>query len=155
MSENNNPSEPFLARCNTVIGRYLSYNSNKNSGVDLEVLVTSFIQAIGVPANIKGYYCLREAIIYTVKHQHEAYNVDNTLYTILAEQFNTTALRVDNAIRYAITAAWNKRDLTFLEKYLGSAGLLFQKKPANLEFIAFVANRLNILTESIAEAEKE
>ncbi len=111
-------------------------------GHDLELEVTSIIHEIGVPAHIKGYQYLREAIIYTVKDIDAINAVTKVLYPAVARKFGTTASRVERAIRHAIEVAWDRGDLETLQKYFGYTVSNAKGKPTNSEFIAMISDRL-------------
>ena len=85
----------------------------------LESMVTAIIHEIGVPAHIKGYQYLREAIIITVGNMEVINAVTKVLYPEVAERFSTTPSRVERAIRHAIEVAWDRGDLETLQKYFG------------------------------------
>lgn len=108
----------------------------------LETLVTSIIHEIGVPAHIKGYQYLREAIIMTVEDMDVINAVTKILYPEVAKKFGTTASRVERAIRHAIEVAWDRGDLETLQKYFGYTVSNSKGKPTNSEFIAMIADRL-------------
>ena len=108
----------------------------------LESLVTSIIHDIGVPAHIKGYQYLREAIIMTVEDMDVINAVTKILYPEVAKKFGTTASRVERAIRHAIEVAWDRGDLETLQKYFGYTVSNSKGKPTNSEFIAMIADRL-------------
>ena len=108
----------------------------------LEALVTSIIHDIGVPAHIKGYQYLREAIIMTVEDMDVINAVTKILYPEVAKKFGTTASRVERAIRHAIEVAWDRGDLETLQKYFGYTVSNAKGKPTNSEFIAMIADRL-------------
>lgn len=109
---------------------------------DLKNLVTSVIHEIGVPAHIKGYQYLREAIMITVKDMDVINAVTKVLYPEVAKRFGTTASRVERAIRHAIEVAWDRGDLETLQKYFGYTVSNAKGKPTNSEFIAMIADRL-------------
>lgn len=109
---------------------------------NLESLVTSIIHEIGVPAHIKGYQYLREAIIMTVEDMDVINAVTKVLYPEVAKKFGTTASRVERAIRHAIEVAWDRGDLETLQKYFGYTVSNTKGKPTNSEFIAMIADRL-------------
>ena len=111
-------------------------------GRDLEREVTAIIHEIGVPAHIKGYQYLREAIIYTVNDMDAINAVTKVLYPAVAHRFNTTASRVERAIRHAIEVAWDRGDLETLQKYFGYTVNGAKGKPTNSEFIAMISDRL-------------
>ena len=108
----------------------------------LEARVTAIIHEIGVPAHIKGYQYLREAIIMTVEDMDVINAVTKVLYPEVARKFGTTASRVERAIRHAIEVAWDRGDLETLQKYFGYTVSNTKGKPTNSEFIAMIADRL-------------
>lgn len=108
----------------------------------LEANVTAIIHEIGVPAHIKGYQYLREAIIMTVEDMDVINAVTKVLYPEVARKFGTTASRVERAIRHAIEVAWDRGDLDTLQKYFGFTVSNSKGKPTNSEFIAMIADRL-------------
>ena len=109
---------------------------------DLESMVTAIIHEIGVPAHIKGYQYLRESIMMTVEDMDVINAVTKILYPEVAKKFNTTASRVERAIRHAIEVAWDRGDLETLQKYFGYTVSNSKGKPTNSEFIAMIADRL-------------
>jgi len=110
----------------------------------LETNVTAIIHEIGVPAHIKGYQYLREAIIMTVEDMEVINAVTKILYPEVARKFGTTASRVERAIRHAIEVAWDRGDLDTLQKYFGFTVSNSKGKPTNSEFIAMIADRLQL-----------
>jgi two-component system response regulator (stage 0 sporulation protein A) len=110
----------------------------------LESSVTAILHEIGVPAHIKGYQYLREAIIMTVEDLEVINAVTKVLYPSVAEKFGTTASRVERAIRHAIEVAWDRGDLDTLQKYFGFTVSNAKGKPTNSEFIAMIADRLQL-----------
>lgn len=108
----------------------------------LKNLVTSVIHEIGVPAHIKGYQYLREAIIIAVNDMEVINAVTKVLYPAVAKRFGTTPSRVERAIRHAIEVAWDRGDLETLQKYFGYTVSNAKGKPTNSEFIAMIADRL-------------
>ena len=110
--------------------------------VELKNLVTSVIHEIGVPAHIKGYQYLREAIMIAVDDMDVINAVTKVLYPEVAKRFNTTPSRVERAIRHAIAVAWDRGDLETLQKYFGYTVSNAKGKPTNSEFIAMIADRL-------------
>ncbi|NCB62602.1 MAG: sporulation transcription factor Spo0A [Clostridia bacterium] len=114
------------------------------SGDNLESTVTSIIHEIGVPAHIKGYQYLREAIMMTVENMEIINAVTKVLYPEVAKRYGTTASRVERAIRHAIEVAWDRGDLETLQKYFGYTVSNAKGKPTNSEFIAMIADRLQL-----------
>ncbi|WP_455582091.1 sporulation transcription factor Spo0A [Dysosmobacter sp.] len=108
----------------------------------LKNLVTSVIHEIGVPAHIKGYQYLREAIMIAVEDMDVINAVTKVLYPEVAKRFGTTPSRVERAIRHAIEVAWDRGDLETLQKYFGYTVSNAKGKPTNSEFIAMIADRL-------------
>jgi len=111
---------------------------------NLESTVTSIIHEIGVPAHIKGYQYLREAIIIAVGDMDVINAVTKILYPEVAKRFGTTASRVERAIRHAIEVAWDRGDLETLQKYFGYTVSNAKGKPTNSEFIAMIADKLQL-----------
>ncbi len=110
----------------------------------LALRVTSIIHEIGVPAHIKGYQYLREAIRLAVEDMEVINAVTKVLYPTVAKKFGTTPSRVERAIRHAIEVAWDRGDLETLQKYFGYTVSNAKGKPTNSEFIAMIADRLQL-----------
>ena len=110
----------------------------------LERQVTAIIHEIGVPAHIKGYQYLREAIGLAVADMEVINAVTKVLYPAVAKKFGTTASRVERAIRHAIEVAWDRGDLETLQKYFGYTVSNAKGKPTNSEFIAMIADRISL-----------
>ena len=110
----------------------------------LEGMVTAIIHEIGVPAHIKGYQYLREAIMIAVEDMEVINAVTKVLYPEVAKRFATTPSRVERAIRHAIEVAWDRGDLETLQKYFGYTVNSAKGKPTNSEFIAMIADRLSL-----------
>ena len=109
---------------------------------DLEAVVTDIIHEIGVPAHIKGYQYLREAIILTINDMDMINAVTKVLYPEVARKFNTTPSRLERAIRHAIEVAWDRGDIEVLQKFFGYTVSYIKGKPTNSEFIAMIADSL-------------
>jgi len=108
----------------------------------LESTVTEIIHEIGIPAHIKGYQYLREAIILTINDMDIINAVTKVLYPEVAKKFGTTPSRVERAIRHAIEVAWDRGDVEVLQKFFGYTVSNVKGKPTNSEFIAMIADRL-------------
>jgi len=104
--------------------------------------VTEIIHEIGVPAHIKGYQYLREAIMIAVDDMEVINAITKVLYPAVAKRFSTTPSRVERAIRHAIEVAWDRGDLETLQKYFGYTVSNSKGKPTNSEFVAMIADRL-------------
>ena len=116
----------------------------KPNDATLEALVTEIIHEIGVPAHIKGYQYLREAIILTINDMDIINAVTKVLYPEVAKKFNTTPSRVERAIRHAIEVAWDRGDIEVLQKFFGYTVSNIKGKPTNSEFIAMIADCLSL-----------
>ena len=110
----------------------------------LEELVTSIIHEVGVPAHIKGYQYVREAIMITVENMEVINSVTKVLYPEVAKRFHTTSSRVERAIRHAIEVAWDRGDLETLQKFFGYTVSNVKGKPTNSEFIAMISDRIRL-----------
>ena len=110
----------------------------------LEATVTDIIHEIGVPAHIKGYQYLREAIILTINDMDIINAVTKVLYPTVAKKFDTTPSRVERAIRHAIEVAWDRGDIETLQKFFGYTVSNIKGKPTNSEFIAMIADCLSL-----------
>ncbi len=119
----------------------------------IETMVTSIIHEIGVPAHIKGYQYLREAIIIAVNDMDVINAITKVLYPQVAKTFQTTPSRVERAIRHAIEVAWDRGDLDTLQKFFGYTGSNTKGKPTNSEFIALIADRLQLQMRSAEAAQ--
>ena len=110
----------------------------------LEVLVTNVIHGVGVPAHIKGYQYLREAIIMVVKDIDVINQITKSLYPRIANKFETTPSRVERAIRHAIEVAWGRGEVSLMENIFGYTVSAAKGKPTNSEFIAMIADKLRL-----------
>jgi len=117
---------------------------NKKEKDDIETNITNIMHDIGVPAHIKGYLYLREAIT-MVYHDIELLgSITKILYPDIAKKFNTTASRVERAIRHAIEVAWNRGNIDSITDLFGYTINVSKAKPTNSEFIAMVADKLRL-----------
>ena len=122
-----------------------SDNRNNSRGkIDLESEITNIIHEIGVPAHIKGYMYLREAITMVVGDMELLSAVTKELYPSIAKKFNTTASRVERAIRHAIEVAWGRGQVDAINKLFGYTIHTEKGKPTNSEFIAIIADKLRL-----------
>ena len=119
-----------------------------NAEPDIETMVTNVIHEIGVPAHIKGYQYLREAIIIAVGDMEVINAITKVLYPQVAKTFSTTPSRVERAIRHAIEVAWDRGDLDTLQRFFGYTVSNTKGKPTNSEFIALIADRLQLQLRS-------
>ena len=114
----------------------------KTNDASLEALVTEIIHEIGVPAHIKGYQYLREAVRMVMDNPELMGRITKELYPGIAHRFGTTSSKVERAIRHAIEVAWNRGRIDALDEAFGKNVCALDDKPTNGEFIALVADRL-------------
>ena len=106
-----------------------------------ELTVTEILHQIGVPAHIKGYQFLRDAILLTISDINA---VTKRLYPEIAKRNMTTASRVERAIRHAIEVAWDRGDVDTLNSYFGYTIHNLRGKPTNSEFIAMISDKIRL-----------
>lgn len=111
---------------------------------DLEKDVTDMIHEIGVPAHIKGYQYLREAIMMSVNDADMLGSITKILYPTIAGKYQTTPSRVERAIRHAIEVAWNRGRMETLDGLFGYTINTGKGKPTNSEFIALIADKIRL-----------
>jgi len=136
----------FISR--EIKNQYIELNNNSDEEKNLEALVTNIIHEVGVPAHIKGYQYLREAIIMVVKDIDVINQITKSLYPQIAYKFNTTPSRVERAIRHAIEVAWGRGDQKTVENIFGYTISAAKGKPTNSEFIAMIADKLRLELKS-------
>ena len=124
------------------------FSAAQESKPSIEAMVTSIIHEIGVPAHIKGYQYLREAIIIAVEDMDVINAITKVLYPQVAKAFQTTPSRVERAIRHAIEVAWDRGDLDTLQRFFGYTVSNTKGKPTNSEFIALIADKLQLQLKS-------
>ena len=145
-SQNNN----FISRDMPVPKQqYIEITKTSEKKEDnLEALVTNVIHEVGVPAHIKGYQYLREAIIMVVNDIDVINQITKSLYPKIASKFNTTPSRVERAIRHAIEVAWGRGQQDVVENIFGYTISAAKGKPTNSEFIAMIADKLRLEMKS-------
>ena len=121
---------------------------NKKNEENLEALVTNIIHEVGVPAHIKGYQYLREAIIMVVNNIDIINQITKQLYPDIAQKYGTTPSRVERAIRHAIEVAWGRGQTETVESIFGYTVSASKGKPTNSEFIAMIADKLRLELKS-------
>lgn len=114
------------------------------SAGNYDVEVTSILHQMGVPAHIKGYQYLRDAIVFVIEDINLLGAVTKELYPMIAEKYNTTASRVERAIRHGIELAWDRGNIDLMNKYFGYTIDVERGKPTNSEFIAMIADKLKM-----------
>lgn len=134
----------IIAQRITQLAGWKNTGSHERNENDLEVVVSEIMHQIGVPAHIKGYQYLREAIILSINNTEMMGSVTKLLYPTVAKTFKTTSSRVERAIRHAIEVAWDRGDVDVLSSYFGYTIQSSRGKPTNSEFIAMIADKLRL-----------
>ncbi|MGI6343872.1 MAG: sporulation transcription factor Spo0A [Bacillota bacterium] len=116
----------------------------ENDTPSLEATVSNFLHELGIPANIKGYIYLREAICLVTEENELISGVTKILYPMIAKQNKTTPSRVERAIRHAIEVAWGRGNIDAINRIFGFTVDTRRGKPTNSEFIAMVADRMRL-----------
>jgi len=119
-------------------------NNEEKKTRNLDASITSIIHEIGVPAHIKGYLYLREAISMVYNDIELLGSITKVLYPEIAKKYNTTASRVERAIRHAIEVAWSRGNIDSISNLFGYTVSMSKAKPTNSEFIAMVADKLRL-----------
>ncbi|MPN63911.1 Stage 0 sporulation protein A [bioreactor metagenome] len=125
---------------------FIEFSKEKpsNPALDLETKVTNILHEVGVPAHIRGYHYMREAIIMSVNDMDVLNYITKELYPSIAKKCNTTPSRVERAIRHAIEVAWNRGKIDAIDELFGYTINNHKGKPTNSEFIALIADRLRL-----------
>lgn len=126
--------------------QYITPQKPKN----LDIAVTDIIHEMGVPAHLKGYHYLRDAILMVINEVNLLGAVTKELYPMIAMKYQTTPSRVERAIRHAIELAWDRGNVEMMTKFFGYTINLERGKPTNSEFIAMVADKLHIETKIVS-----
>lgn len=137
--------EVLAQRISQLSGWKIKKNNSVHSKCDdVEIIVSDIMHQIGVPAHIKGYTYLREAIIMSINNTDMMGSVTKLLYPSVAKKYKTTSSRVERAIRHAIEVAWDRGDVDVLSSYFGYTIQSSRGKPTNSEFIAMIADKLRL-----------
>lgn len=124
--------------------RTISSSKRETFHEDLEIEITNIIHEIGVPAHIKGYQYLRDAIMMVVEDVELLGAVTKELYPAIAKKNKTTPSRVERAIRHAIEVAWNRGRIETIDQIFGYTVQQDKGKPTNSEFIAIISDKLRL-----------
>ena len=122
----------------------VSEGVSEYSAVNLESDVTNIIHEIGVPAHIKGYQYLRDAIIMSVENREVINSITKVLYPTIAKMNRTTPSRVERAIRHAIEVAWSRGKMDTINELFGYTINTGKGKPTNSEFIALISDKMRL-----------
>ena len=128
-------------------------SENAARGENLENRVTNMLHEIGIPAHIKGYHYLRDAIIMAVEDMDVLNAITKILYPTVAKKYQTTSSRVERAIRHAIEVAWSRGKLDTLDELFGYTVSTGKGKPTNSEFIALIADTIQLEYNSSTSTE--
>ncbi len=126
--------------------------SNNGAKPDLELMVTEILHQIGVPAHIKGYTYLRDAIMLAVNDKTIISAITKQLYPTIAKMNGTTSSRVERAIRHAIEVAWDRGDVDVLNSFFGYTIHNSRGKPTNSEFVAMISDRIRLRLKTAHKA---
>ena len=145
-------NEVLLDRIKSVRKMFRNYEKKNEDGrlegtargEDLENRVTNMLHEIGIPAHIKGYHYLRDAIIMAVEDMDVLNAITKILYPTVAKKYQTTSSRVERAIRHAIEVAWSRGKLDTLDELFGYTVSTGKGKPTNSEFIALIADTIQL-----------
>jgi two-component system response regulator (stage 0 sporulation protein A) len=119
-----------------------------NLQINIEQKVTNILHEIGVPAHIRGYHYMREAIMMAVNNMDVLNYITKELYPSIAKKMDTTSSRVERAIRHAIEVAWSRGKIDAIDNLFGYTINNHKGKPTNSEFIALIADRLRLELKS-------
>ncbi|MBQ6569684.1 MAG: sporulation transcription factor Spo0A [Clostridia bacterium] len=143
--------EILLENINRIIsGRDSGKTISIGAYADLEIKITDILHHIGVPAHIKGYHYLRDAIILCITKPEIINAVTKLLYPTVAKDYDTTSSRVERAIRHAIEVAWDRGDVEVLNSYFGYTIQGSRGKPTNSEFIAMISDKLRLQMKKVS-----
>ena len=117
---------------------------NGKSSNQIEEKITNIFITVGIPAHIKGYQFLREAIKLAIANPEIINSITKKLYPTIAEKYATSASKVERAIRHAIEVAWNRGKIENINNLFGIKVYSSNEKPTNGEFIALVADKMLI-----------
>ena len=129
---------------NNIIESKIPYTIHKQETLDLDTEITTLLHDIGVPAHIRGYQYIREAINLVYNDIEILNSITKGLYPTIAIKFKTTASRVERAIRHAIEIAWVRGNIETITKIFSYTISYNKAKPTNSEFIAMIADKLRL-----------
>lgn len=121
--------------------------TSAGSGINLGVEVTSMMHQIGIPAHVKGYQYIRDAILMVVEDVSLLGAVTKELYPAIAKKYDTAPSRVERGIRHAIELAWERGHTETLKRIFGYSMNIERQKPTNSEFVALLADKLRVMSK--------
>ena len=125
--------------------RYEEIRAKKNNEIDKRLM--DIFLSIGISAHLQGYHYLRESIKLIMEHPDYISSMTKVMYPKIASKFDTTPCRVERAIRHALEVSYNKGKMIRLNDVLGLKVLTSEERPTNSEFVALIADKLNIETK--------
>lgn len=144
----NNLHKTLTLLINEENNKGITYNlkekSKTNDDIDLDTEITEILHEIGVPAHIKGYLYLREAITMVYNNVEILGAITKILYPTVAKKYKTTSSRVERAIRHSIEVAWNRGNVDAISQIFAYTISYNKSKPTNSEFIAMIADKLRL-----------
>ena len=132
----------LVKRINDIFGERKLVEDKSFSNKEIEEKITNIFITVGIPAHIKGYQFLREAIKLSMGNPEIINSITKKLYPTIAEKFDTSASKVERAIRHAIEVAWNRGKIENINSVFGLTVYSNNEKPTNGEFIALVADKM-------------
>jgi len=116
-------------------------------GMNINMEVTTMMHQLGIPAHVKGYQYIRDAIIMVIEDVSLLGAITKELYPAIAKKYNTAPSRVERGIRHAIELAWERGHMETLKRIFGYSMNIERQKPTNSEFIALLADKLRVMSK--------
>lgn len=138
------PEDLMVAESGAIYQNNMKMGRIEKRRKPIEVEVTTLLHDMGVPAHVKGYQYLRDAILRALADENLIGNITKELYPKIADKYDTTPGRVERAIRHAIELAWGRGNVDLMTEYFGYTINLEKGKPTNSEFIAMVSDRIRL-----------
>lgn len=126
---------------------YTSVVSSSGRGLNINMEVTNMMHQLGIPAHVKGYQYIRDAILMVIEDVSLLGAVTKELYPAIAKKYNTAPSRVERGIRHAIELAWERGHMETLKRIFGYSMNIERQKPTNSEFIALLADKLRVMSK--------
>ena len=145
------PKNVLFDRIRAIRGSRAADPERPDGDLDLTMEITSVLHDVGVPAHIKGYQYLREAIAMAIRDPDNINAITKILYPAVAKRFQTTSSRVERAIRHAIEVAWDRGDVEEIQGIFGYTVSSIKGKPTNSEFIAMLADHIALRSRKCKE----
>lgn len=127
----------------------LNFDKKNNLGVNLQVVISDLLHSLGVPSHIRGYLYIRDGIMLLYENGNQISYITKDVYPVLAEKYETTASRVERAIRHAIEISWSRGDINMMTDIFGNSLDLDRDKPTNSEYLTTLADRIRLSTDLV------